>query len=407
MNYQGDNIMGVKRKNRSAALRLLHERGGLSRKRLAEATGLTPAAISKIVAEMIGEGLLREGEALPGGGAGRREIRVELAENARAALGIFWNLGQAILSAVWLDGTVIFSEAVPLAPDADAEEAEALLAARLLELAGEHGLSRDRILGLGLAVRGIPSSDERSVVDSFGLFRQEHVPLCARMEALTGYPAVMTNNVRALLSAQMFLDPDEEGGSPFLLRCESGIGAALAIRGQLWTGGSQQCAEIGHIPVDPRNGKPCRCGKRGCLETIASPAAVREEARGRLSPSWSPLLWQRLAAEGGRAPELYDILDAARDGDPGPDALVQRAVTALASALKSVIYLIDPDRIILYGPMFAHRDYLDRLQEQMREGLDQRHRLNMENSRFNGQLEEKAAGILAVEKYLKNGGYPI
>ena len=65
MPYQGDNLMSVKRSNRSAALRILHEKGAMSRKRLAENMNLTPAAITKIVAEMIGEGLLREGEELP------------------------------------------------------------------------------------------------------------------------------------------------------------------------------------------------------------------------------------------------------------------------------------------------------------------------------------------------------
>ena len=52
MIYEGDNMMGIKRTNRSAALRLLHERGSMSRKRLAESTKLTPAAITKIVGEM-------------------------------------------------------------------------------------------------------------------------------------------------------------------------------------------------------------------------------------------------------------------------------------------------------------------------------------------------------------------
>ena len=55
MIYEGDNMMGIKRTNRSAALRLLHERGSMSRKRLAESTKLTPAAITKIVGEMISE----------------------------------------------------------------------------------------------------------------------------------------------------------------------------------------------------------------------------------------------------------------------------------------------------------------------------------------------------------------
>ena len=87
MPFTGDNMMGVKRNNRSAALRILHEEGSLSRKRLAESLGLTPAAITKIVGEMLGEGLLLEGSAIPSGSAGRREILLELNPRFGAALG--------------------------------------------------------------------------------------------------------------------------------------------------------------------------------------------------------------------------------------------------------------------------------------------------------------------------------
>ena len=78
MSYKGDNLMSVKRSNRSAALRILHEKGAMSRKRLAENMNLTPAAITKIVGEMIADGLLSEGEMLSSSGAGRREILHQL-----------------------------------------------------------------------------------------------------------------------------------------------------------------------------------------------------------------------------------------------------------------------------------------------------------------------------------------
>ena len=99
MSYKGDNLMSVKRTNRSAALHALHEKGAMSRKRLAQSMNLTPAAITKIVGEMISDGLLFEGEILSSGGAGRREILVEINAKRACGLGILINLRQAILSA--------------------------------------------------------------------------------------------------------------------------------------------------------------------------------------------------------------------------------------------------------------------------------------------------------------------
>ena len=400
----GNNMVSVKRENRSAALRLLQEEGSMSRKRLAEKLGLTPAAITKIAGEMLAEGLLREGDTLPTGSAGRREILMELNPRSFCALGILINLRQAIVSALWLDSTVIFSQEIPIPPSAPAEETVKMLSTKLLELAGEYQLPKDKIIGTGVAVRGICSSDGRTVIDSFGALSEKRYPLCRRIEELTGYTAVMANNVRALFAAQMFLAHDKSTGAQFFLRCEYGIGASLSINGQIWHGVSEQCSEIGHIPVIPRGGKPCSCGKSGCLETVASPMAICEDARTAFSEEKTPLLFAGWKDRDLSALQPEDVLEAARNGDLGACEIVDRAVKTLASALKSVIYLIDPGKIVLYGKLFDNSYYLSRLLSEMREGVDSRHEVSVEKSAYNHRLENKAAALLAVDLFFRNGG---
>ena len=397
-------MMDIKRTNRSAALRVLHEKGGMSRKRLAETIKLTPAAITKIVGEMLGEGLLQEGGAVPSGNAGRREILVELNPRFRCALGVLLNLQQAIISAVWLDGSVIFSEKIELPAKAEAEPTVAMLSERVLALAEENGLRREMILGLGLAVRGITAPDGRVLKNSFGMLSEADVPLCRMFEEATGFRCVMANNVRALFAAQMFVERDRDEACQFFLRCEYGIGASLSIDRQIWHGVSQQCAEIGHIPVIRRGGKLCSCGKSGCLETIASPAALREDALALLSEEGTPVLWKLSREKKPEELDIEDILNAAMAGDAAVAELVDRAVAALGSALKSVVYLVDPDRIILYGRMFDNSYYLSRLLTEMREGVDTRHSVIVEKSPYNHQLEDKAASLLVVDDFFLNGG---
>ncbi len=403
MPFKGDNLTGVRRGNRSAVLRALHENGPLSRKRLAEKLGLTPAAITKIVGEMIGEGLLLEGDMLPSGSAGRREIPVALNAEACCGLGVLITLGQAVLSAVRLDGVTVFSCSLALEAEAAAEDTVRLLSGRLLELAQEHGVGRERIVGLGVAVRGVTSTDGRSVRDSFGALRETDCPLCALFEAATDLPCVMDNNVRSLFAAQLFLSRDA-AGSQFFLHCGSGIGAALSVAGRIWPGVNAQCAEIGHIPFVRRGGKPCRCGKSGCLETIASPAAIREDALAALAEGRTPLLRQRLNAGSAEALGVSDVFAAAASGDEGAAAITDRAVQALGAALKAIIYLADPGKIVLYGGVFEDAYYLSRLRGELLEGVDPRHAVPVEKSRYNLQLEDRAAPLLAVQAFLDRGG---
>ena len=404
MTFQGDNMMAVKRNNRSAALRILHEKGEMSRKKLAESMQLTPAAITKIVAEMLGEGLLHEGDAVTSGSVGRREIPVALNVRCVCALGMLINTRQAILSAVWLDGSVIFSEEIPLPQRAPADETVEMLTRRLLALAAEVGLERERIMGIGIAVRGVTSPDGRTVADSFGALREANYPICDRVEELSGLRTVLANNVRALFSAQTFFSRDEAGGSQFFLRCEYGIGASLSIDGKIWHGVTEQCAEIGHIPVVRRGGKPCSCGKSGCLETIASPTAIREDALALLSPDKTPVLWNLWRGKKPDQLSVDDVFRAAASGDDGAATIVDRAVIALGSAVKAVIYLVDPGKIVLYGRMFENEYCLSRLLSELREGVDSRHTVTVEKSRYNHQLEDKAAPLLAVQDFFDRGG---
>jgi len=404
MLHEGDNMMGVKRTNRSAALRILHEQGSISRKRLAESIKLTPAAITKIVGEMIAEGIVVEGRTLPSDGVGRREVMVELNSRARCALGVLINLNQALLSAVWLDGSSIFFEEMKIISPAPAEETVKLVSKRLMELAEENNLERENMVGLGIAIRGVTASDGRCLHNSFGALDAEDFPICDRFEEYTLLPTVLSNNVRALFAAHMFLSKNKNSDSQFFLRCEYGIGAALSMNDRIYAGTSQQSAEIGHIPVVKRGGKPCTCGKCGCLETIASPTAIREEAISILSPEATPVLWNMSRGKEPSQLSLDNVLDAARYGDERVAAIVDKAVLVLGGALKSVIYILDPGKIVLYGRMFENSYYLSKLIAEVREGVDAGHSVAVEKSQYNCTLENIAAGVLAVEDFLDKGG---
>ena len=96
MRTDGDNMLGLKRQNRAAVLLRLHRHGGLSRKRLASMLGLTPAAVTKIAAELIEEGLVFEDGPLASTGVGRREILLRLNPNAFCSLGVSIGLGIAV-----------------------------------------------------------------------------------------------------------------------------------------------------------------------------------------------------------------------------------------------------------------------------------------------------------------------
>ena len=402
MQYKGDNMLGIKRSNRSALLRILHEQGWLSRKRLAEAMNLTPAAISKITGDMLEEGLIVEGKSLESSSAGRREIALNINEKYRCALGLFINLRQVILSATWLDGSVIFSEEIEIEPASNAEALAESLSKRILELVEAYSIPKSSVLGIGIAVRGITSADGRTVKNSFGALDSLDCPLAQLVEHYSGLPVIMANNVRSLLAAHIFMHCGNDFRSRFFLRCEYGIGASLSIDGKIWHGGSERCAEIGHIPTPFAGSKKCSCGKTGCLETVASPASILEDSKLAMCKEDTPFLWN--LSKNKSEITLNDVFTAAMSGDKPISAIVERAVDSLAIALKGVIGIIDPEEIVLYGRMFDNSYYYSLLIKKMCEGEDPLINTEIRKSQFNHLLENKAACLLQVDNFIINGG---
>jgi len=116
------------------------------------------------------------------------------------------------------------------------------------------------------------------------------------------------------------------------------------------------------------------------------------------------VLWNMSRGKQPSQLSLDNVLDAARYGDERVAAIVDKAVLALGGALKSVIYILDPGKIVLYGRMFENSYYLSKLIAEVREGVDAGHSVAVEKSQYNCTLENIAAGVLAVEDFLDKGG---
>ena len=83
---------------------------------------------------------------------------------------------------------------------------------------------------------------------------------------------------------------------------------------------------------------------------------------------------------------------------------MDKAVQAFGTATKAAIYLLDPGKVVLYGSLFEDPYYFSRLTSELQEGVDSRHEIRVEKSRFNLQLENKAACLLAVQDFIGKGG---
>ncbi|MGW2742026.1 ROK family transcriptional regulator [Streptomyces sp. NPDC001450] len=334
----GANLLAVRSHNTALVLDLLRAAGaeGISRLELAERTGLTPQAVSKITARLREEGLAAEaGRRASTGGKPRTVLR--LVPEAGHAVGVHLDRDELRAVLVDLDGAVVGERRGDVDLGAGAEAVLGVVADAVTGLVGEvlggadEGLPAvGSLLGVGVALPG-PLDHARGVLHRVTGFPEwDGFPLRDALAERLGVPVVVDKDTNA---AALGLSVGGEGGSFAYLHLGTGLGAGLVIGGSVHRGARTGAGEFGH-QVLQLDGPPCECGNRGCVEALCLGAVARgevgEAARvlGVGAGNLVGLLDIDLVLLGGRtisaAPEPFvrgvaEMLDAQarREGVPG------------------------------------------------------------------------------------------
>ncbi|MGN9784373.1 ROK family protein [Nonomuraea sp. ZG12] len=331
---------GMRQHNLALVMGTVAADGPVSRAAVAGRTGLTRAAVSSLVDELLAGGLLTELGPASNGRVGRPGSALAVSERGPAGLGL--EVGVEHLGACVTDlrGEVRVWTRVESA-NAALTPAEALT--RLSALADD---ATRQAASLGLrpvaAVVAVPGL----VGDAPG--RVDHAPNLgwhdvAVSELWPGeLPLRVENEANLGALAELWAHPV---AADFVhVSAESGIGAALVVGGRLFSGARGLAGELGHMPVHP-DGHPCTCGARGCLEQYAGKSAVLRMA-GLAADAGS--LAQR-EASGGRCDVIEALAVRAGEGEPLVLDALQRAGTALGTALAGAVNLLDPAAVVLGG----------------------------------------------------------
>jgi glucokinase len=161
-------------------------------------------------------------------------------------------------------------------------------------------------------------------------------PLAEQLEKATDLPVVLLNDARAFARAELELGAARDGDDALFLTMGTGIGGAVAVNGAVLRGSGDRLGEIGHMTAEP-GGPVCGCGARGCLETVAGGTA--------LATSWSATAPQDRGHESG----LPGLVAAAQAGDPHAGTVLNRAGTALGTALGSALALLGLRTVVVGG----------------------------------------------------------
>ena len=187
-----------------------------------------------------------------------------------------------------------------------------------------------RLVGCGVVVPGLV--DEVRGVGEYSVnLGWRDLPIREPVAAVLGVPTVVGHDVRAGLLAEIRLGAARGARHALFLPIGTGIAGALLLDGAVITADGR-AGELGHLVIDPA-GPPCGCGATGCLEVIASAAAVERE----------------YAARAGGSASAEEVAVRASAGDPDAAAVWARAVAALAQAIVATVTITGVDLVLIGG----------------------------------------------------------
>lgn len=201
--------------------------------------------------------------------------------------------------------------------------------------------------GIGISFGGPVRDDRRAVVKSMHVSGWEDLPLPDMVTSILGLPAIMDNDANAAALAEARLGSTGPMRELVYVQVSTGIGSGLVLGGRVHRG-QGQAGELGHMTIDA-DGPMCVCGRRGCLESIASGWAIAQQGREELASAGPSAILRQVCGDSRDRLSARHVLLAAERGDGLARSIVRRALSALGSAMATLICLLDPQVIVMGG----------------------------------------------------------
>jgi len=328
----------LRRRNRSVLLSKVFLDGPLARLDLATSTGLSQAAVSNVVGDLIEEGLLTEAGTVESDG-GRPRTMLQVAPRFALVVGV--DVGETRVRVELFDLSMTPLATVDYPIDRGRPDPETVvrhILAGLKHVIDAAGVSTSDVLGVGIGVPGVVEQGRQAVVHAQTL-GWEGVAFERMLREGVDLPLHLDNGAKTHGQAEMWFGAGRGARHAVFALIGSGAGAAVVAGGITYRGASSSAGEWGHTTL-MYGGRPCRCGARGCLEAYVGAGAIveryREARRGRAVPG---------ADEESQINTL--IADAASSATAR--RVLDETANFLGAGVANLINLFNPERIVLGG----------------------------------------------------------
>ncbi|RMF46013.1 MAG: ROK family transcriptional regulator [Anaerolineae bacterium] len=328
-------------------------RQGFTRVALARELGLSRAAVSTIVNELIARGLVREAERVSTTG-GRPPIRLEINPECGYVVGVDIGVTHVTLVLADFAGRALSERREPLSIDDGPKDCLRQVDVHLKALLESVSLPMEQIAALTVGVPGPVSADDGTVIAPPVMPGWERYPIVQTLQDRWARPVLLANDADLGALGEWVYGAGRDTTHLAFVKVGSGVGAGFIFNGEIYRGTSGLAGEIGHITLI-KDGPLCTCGNRGCLEALAGGRAIARQAQDAVRRGLPTRLEHIRPVEGITA---RDVAIAAQMGDLLAQQIVQDAGHYLGIAIANIINLLNPDAVVIGGGVAQMGDLL-------------------------------------------------
>ncbi len=344
----------VKNINKHSVLDLIRfSPSGISRADIARRMGLTRAAVTAIVNDLMATAIIREAESVKNQ-SGRPPIVLEIDPSCGYVIGI--DFGASHISLLMADlGAHIIEETeaaidIQDGPAACLEKADKLLR----EILEKTNLQLKDILAIGVGVPGPIVSEAGMVVAPPIMPGWDSFPIRDTLEKKWNRPVSLNNDAELGVLGEWAAGAGRGEENLAYIKVGTGIGCGLLLDGKIFRGITGSAGEIGHLTID-ENGPLCACGNHGCLEAFAGGRAIAQQAQEAVRKGRRTRLsnFQPIESISAR-----DVTAAARQGDLVAQQILNQAGAHIGIAIAGLVNLFNPGMVIIGGGVSQTGDIL-------------------------------------------------
>lgn len=389
--------------NKATVIELLRKNDRTFKAELSRMTRLSQPTILKIIEELNQKKLITQ-LGLGQSTGGKMPDLIGLNYNQHHIMGVDIGSTRILAVIINLQGEIIYS----MENSVSAAEGQEVVISHLIKviqdtLAAGKELHYN-IIGVGIGMPGLIDQKKGNVVFSPN-FGWENVPLLNILKESIQLPIRIDNVSRTMACGEKYFGDCGDVDNFVCVNIGHGIGAAMMVNGELYSGSSSTAGEFGHFSVR-QNGRICECGNRGCLQSIASGNAIARTAREFVESGMGNEMLQA-AHNDINAIDAKIVFDLAAKKNPAAMEIVKEVVHYLGISMANLINLMDPHAIVITGGVSKAQDTLiqpltaEIRNHQMRNAGRS---VRVYVSRLGDNCAAIGAAAMIMKEFIENGG---